>query len=63
MSAVQRGLIVRVARERAKNNVVTMVAAAEVDPIFARWWQGGLRSAPGGRSVGTPPSCSRRHLS
>lgn len=47
MSATQRGSVVRVALQRAANSMVTMATAAEVDPVFARWWAGGLRERSG----------------
>ena len=43
MSAVQRADVVPVARQRARNVRVTMAAAAANDPVFERWWTGGLR--------------------
>ncbi len=43
MSAAQRAAVVPVACQRAHNTSATMAAAAAADPIFARWWAGGLR--------------------
>ena len=43
MSAAQRAEMVPVACQRARNSGVTMAAAAAADPIFNRWWTGGLR--------------------
>lgn len=43
MSATQRAEVVPVACQRARNTGVTMAAAAGADPIFNRWWTGGLR--------------------
>lgn len=43
MSVAQRAQVVPVACQRAANSGVTMAAAAAADPIFIRWWTGGLR--------------------
>ncbi len=42
MSPAQRSEVVAVAVQRARNTTVTMAAAAAADPVFARWWHGGL---------------------
>ena len=43
MTADQRAQIVPVALRRARNVVLTMRAAADVDPVFRRWWDEGLQ--------------------
>jgi len=43
MTAEQRALVVPVAVGRARNSVLTMRAAADVDPVFRRWWDEGVR--------------------
>ncbi len=43
MSDRQRAAVVAVAVQRARNSGVTMAAAAAADPVFARWWTGGLQ--------------------
>ena len=40
MDAAQRAEVVAVAVRRAANATLTMRAAAEVDPLFRRWWEG-----------------------
>ena len=42
MSPEQRAEIVPVAVRRAHDVPLTMRAAAEVDPVFRRWWDAGL---------------------
>ena len=41
LTATQRALVVPVAVVRARNVVRSMRAAAEVDPVFRRWWETG----------------------
>ena len=43
MSVAERAAVVAVAVQAARNTGVTMAAAADADPVFARWWNGGLR--------------------
>jgi hypothetical protein len=43
MSQQQRAQILRVAIRRAQNTHITMRAAAEVDPVFRRWWDEGVK--------------------
>jgi hypothetical protein len=43
MDAHQRRAVVDVAVRRAVNSHLTMRAAAEVDPVFARWWEEGVK--------------------
>jgi hypothetical protein len=43
MDAAQRAEVVAVAVRRAANATLTMRAAAEVDPVFRRWWEEGLK--------------------
>ncbi len=38
-----RAQVVPVALQRARNNRLTMEAAAAVDPVFRRWWDEGLK--------------------
>jgi hypothetical protein len=42
MSKAQRALVVPTALRRAGNSIPAMRAAAEADPVFRRWWDGGL---------------------
>ena len=42
MSAQQRAQVLPVAVLRASNTHITMRAAAEVDPVFKRWWDEGV---------------------
>jgi hypothetical protein len=42
-TAGQRAQLVPLALRRARNNTLGMRAAAEVDPVFRRWWDEGLR--------------------
>jgi hypothetical protein len=42
MSRDQRAKVPTVAAQRARNSMVAMRAAAEVDPVFRRWWDDGL---------------------
>lgn len=41
MTPAQRSQVVRVAKRRAHNAALTLRAAADVDPIFRRWWDEG----------------------
>ncbi|WP_206604354.1 phosphotransferase [Arthrobacter pityocampae] len=43
MSTVQRHQVVDAALRRQRNSAITMRAAAEADPIFRRWWEGGVK--------------------
>lgn len=43
MDAAQRSEIVTVAVRRAANATLTMRAAAQVDPVFRRWWEEGVK--------------------
>jgi hypothetical protein len=43
MDATQRAEVVTVAVRRAANASLTMRAAAQVDPVFRRWWDDGLK--------------------
>ncbi len=43
MDPVQRAEAVTVAVRRAANATLTMRAAAEVDPVFRRWWEEGVK--------------------
>lgn len=43
MNAAQRALVVPLAVQRSHNSLVTMRAAAAVDPVFRRWWDGGVK--------------------
>ena len=42
MTAEQRALVVPLAVLRARHSIPTMRAAADVDPVFRRWWDAGL---------------------
>jgi Phosphotransferase enzyme family len=42
MTAEQRAQLVPLAIRRARNSPLIMRAAAEVDPVFRRWWDAGL---------------------
>jgi hypothetical protein len=42
MNAAQRALVVPTAVRRAANSLPAMRAAADADPVFRRWWVGGL---------------------
>ena len=42
MTARQRALVVPTALQRAANSLPAMHAAAQADPVFAKWWNGGL---------------------
>jgi hypothetical protein len=42
MSKAQRAVVVPTALRRAGNSIPAMRAAAEADPVFRRWWDGGL---------------------
>jgi hypothetical protein len=42
MSPEQRALVVPTAVRRAANSLPAMRAAADADPVFRRWWVGGL---------------------
>ena len=42
MTAQQRALVVPTAVQRAANAMPAMHAAAQADPVFAKWWDGGL---------------------
>lgn len=39
----QRALVGPVAVQRARNSHVAMRAAADVDPVFSRWWNESLK--------------------
>lgn len=43
MSRKQRAQVLPVALLRASNTHITMRAAAEVDPVFKRWWEEGVK--------------------
>ncbi|WP_024286013.1 hypothetical protein [Cellulomonas sp. KRMCY2] len=43
MTARQRAVVVPVARQRAHNSTLVMSAAADVDPVFRRWWMQGVK--------------------
>ena len=43
MTTQQRRQVVPVAAQRAHNVVIGMRAAAQVDPVFQRWWDEGLK--------------------
>ena len=43
MTDAQRAQVVPVAMKRASNARLTMRAAAEVDPVFRRWWDEGVK--------------------
>ena len=43
MSSEQRAQVLPVAVLRASNTHITMRAAAEVDPVFKRWWDEGVK--------------------
>lgn len=43
MSRAQRLQVVPVAVQRARNSHLTMRVAAQVDPVFKRWWDEGVR--------------------
>jgi len=43
MDDAQRAQVVPVAVRRASNTHITMRAAAEVDPVFKRWWDQGVK--------------------
>jgi hypothetical protein len=43
MTREQSSRIVPIAVERARTSYVTMRVAADVDPVFARWWEDGLK--------------------
>jgi Ser/Thr protein kinase RdoA (MazF antagonist) len=43
MTADDRAQIVDVAIRRARNAQITMRAAADVDPVFRRWWDEGVK--------------------
>lgn len=43
MSAGQRHRVVPLAIQRSKNSLVTMGAAAAVDPVFRAWWNQGVK--------------------
>lgn len=43
LSPDQRAAVVGVAVQRARNLQVTMRAAADVDPVFSRWWDDRLK--------------------
>lgn len=50
MTAAQRAVVVPAAITRARRASATMRAAAEVDPVFRRWWDEGVRDRmPRGR--------------
>ena len=42
MTPEQRALVVPTALQRAANSLPAMRAAAEADPVFRSWWDGGL---------------------
>jgi hypothetical protein len=42
MTPEQRALVVPTAVQRAANAMPAMHAAAQADPVFAKWWDGGL---------------------
>jgi len=42
MTSEQRALVVSTAVQRAANSLPAMHAAAQVDPLFRTWWEGGL---------------------
>ncbi len=42
MDRTQRAAVVPTAVVRAANSTLTMRAAAQVDPVFLRWWDAGL---------------------
>ena len=42
MTAEQRALVIPTALQRAANSLPAMHAAAQADPVFAKWWNGGL---------------------
>jgi hypothetical protein len=42
LTSEQRALVVPTAVQRAANSVPAMRAAADADPVFRRWWVGGL---------------------
>ena len=42
MTAEQRALVAPTAVQRAANSLPAMHAAAQADPVFAKWWDGGL---------------------
>jgi hypothetical protein len=43
MSRTQRAAVAATAVRRAANATLTMHAAAEADPVFRRWWDGGVK--------------------
>ncbi len=43
LDAQQRADLVPVARRRIRNAVLVMRAAAQVDPVFRRWWEEGVK--------------------
>jgi hypothetical protein len=43
MTSEQRALVVPTALQRAANAMPAMRAAAEADPVFRSWWDGGLQ--------------------
>ena len=43
MSQEQRAQVLPVALRRASNTDITMRAAAEVDAVFKRWWEEGIK--------------------
>ena len=43
LSHEQRAQVLPVAVRRASNTHVAMRAAAEVDPVFGRWWDEGVK--------------------
>jgi hypothetical protein len=43
LSQEQRAQVIPVAIRRAHNTHITMRAAAEVDPVFRRWWDEGVK--------------------
>ena len=43
LTAAQRRDLTPVAVARARNSLLTMRAAADVDPVFRRWWDEGVR--------------------
>jgi len=42
-SRAQRAAVATTAVRRAVNSTLTMRAAAEADPLFRRWWDGGVK--------------------
>ncbi len=45
MDRAQRAAVLPTAMLRAANATLTMRAAAEADPVFRRWWDGGLEAS------------------